>query len=174
MVMFLLPLLLLLGLVHGSLPHGSIVPPFRSLFLHKRITNATFLTGSQFAGTSSSEIEGARAIVEQARKKWSAYKKARFQNPRRNVYTLRPEEPSQAHVRATDNSTASGLLEPEITDEIARAAALLAELSVAEGRYGNTTAAPLQKRANRFWMEKVAHVGTQPYGGDPSYKVYNT
>lgn len=58
---------------------------------------------------------------------------------------------------------------PKITDEIARAAALVAEHDVAFESKNYTT--PLKKRANTFWMADVDHLGTQPYGGNASYQV---
>jgi hypothetical protein len=160
---------LLFGLLHGTSADADRVISPHSALLVKRLSNST--STGLFSNSTNPEIDKARAIVEKARKEWSAYKRARLANPRRNVYKLRPTEPVQARVLATDNSTATEpFLPPEVTDEIAHAAALLAELEVAEGR-SNKTAPVKQKRATRFWMENIDHLGTQPYGGNSSYQV---
>ncbi|KAI0198590.1 pectate lyase superfamily protein-domain-containing protein [Astrocystis sublimbata] len=85
--------------------------------------------------------------------------KARLAKPRRN--TFGPRHGNNKAKRDTD--TSPKLL--KITDEIARAAALVAELDA-------SPAPPLTKRAGTFWMENIAHKGTVPWGNDASYKVF--
>ncbi|KAI0441992.1 pectate lyase superfamily protein-domain-containing protein [Xylaria telfairii] len=89
--------------------------------------------------------------------------KARLENPRRNNFGLKP---GTKITKRADNSPQ--LL--EITDEIARAAALVAELEAEP--VANVTADPLAKRAGTFWMEGLAHKGSVPWGNDASYKVF--
>jgi hypothetical protein len=171
MLIFLIPFLLLFGCIHGSFdPSTPIVSP-ASVHFEKRVTNSSS-TGPSFANSTQSDLERARAIVNEARKEWGVYKKARLQNPRRNVYTLRPEEPIQPKVLATDNSSSIDPFPPKITDEISKAAALLAEWNVAQGSMKmNITSRRLKKRANPFWMQDVDHLGTIPYGANSSYQV---
>ncbi|KAH9206003.1 hypothetical protein DL95DRAFT_416922 [Leptodontidium sp. 2 PMI_412] len=61
----------------------------------------------------------------------------------------------------------------EVTEDIAAAAALVAEIDAAAGFRNGTVLPPLKKRAGEaFWMETISRSGTQPYGGDGSYKVF--
>lgn len=122
---------------------------------------------------SSAEIDNARRIVEEALDKCVKLNMARYENPLRNHYGMRP-----GTVLAARN-TADGDVEPvppllEITDEIADAAALVAEAdALALG--GNITAAASSTRSKRqaasFWMGQIARKGIVPWGNDPSYKV---
>ncbi|KAI8950578.1 pectate lyase superfamily protein-domain-containing protein [Xylaria longipes] len=92
--------------------------------------------------------------------------KARLANPRRNNFGLKP-----GTMTSKRDDTSPKLL--EITDEIARAAALVAELEtdpVSNATFDTPT--PLAKRAGTFWMESIAHKGTVPWGNDASYKVF--
>ncbi|KAI0466139.1 glycoside hydrolase family 55 protein [Xylaria cf. heliscus] len=112
---------------------------------------------------SSSDIEAAREIVKDAIAKMTELNKARLANPRRNNFQLKPGTKT---AKRDDNSPK--LL--EITDEISRAAALVAEIEASP--VSNGTSAPIAKRAGTFWMENIAHKGTVPWGNDASYKVF--
>ncbi|KAI0402848.1 pectate lyase superfamily protein-domain-containing protein [Xylaria palmicola] len=93
--------------------------------------------------------------------------KARLAKPSRNNFRLKPGTRAAKRV----NDPRPKLL--EVTDEMARAAALLAELDA--DRISNATlptAAPAGKRAGPFWMEGIARRGTVPWGNDASYKVF--
>jgi hypothetical protein len=57
-----------------------------------------------------------------------------------------------------------------ITDEIAEAAALVAEAD-AIGRAGNVTKRTVAA-SGTFWMGSIARKGTVPWGDDPGYKVF--
>jgi hypothetical protein len=170
MLTYLLSILLVFGVTHGTFDPGPplLLPP--SIHFDKRVTNGS-LSIPSLTNSTQSELQRAKDIVDQARKEWSAYKKAHLENPRRNVYTLRPEESVQGPVAMTDNGTIVETFPPPITDEISTAAAFLAEWNAAEG-ISNMTTQPLKKRAGTFWMENVDHLGTQPYGGNASYKVH--
>ncbi|KAI0457369.1 pectate lyase superfamily protein-domain-containing protein [Xylaria acuta] len=92
--------------------------------------------------------------------------KARLAKPQRNSFGLKPGTKTSKR-----DDTSPKLL--EITDEIARAAALVAELdadSVSNATLSSPT--PVAKRAGTFWMEGIAHKGTVPWGNDASYKVF--
>ncbi|KAI1452083.1 glycoside hydrolase family 55 protein [Annulohypoxylon moriforme] len=123
---------------------------------------------------SAQDLENARSIVEDAITKSSKLNAARLANPLRNSYGLKP-----GTVIGASGVTAQGLVGNttstvppllEITDEIAEAAALLAESDATEAA-GNVT-----KRAvaasGTFWMEGLARKGTVPWGDDPDYKVF--
>jgi hypothetical protein len=112
---------------------------------------------------SSGDIEAARRIVKDAIAKMTELNKARLAKPTRNNFRLKPGTKS----RKRDDEAPPPLL--EITDEIARAAALVAEVDVDPSL--NTTLPPVAKRAGTFWMESIAHKGTVPWGNDASYKV---
>lgn len=54
----------------------------------------------------------------------------------------------------------------DITPELSRAAALVAEAEAA----GKNSSAILNKRGT-FWMQDIERRGTSPWGSDPDYKV---
>jgi hypothetical protein len=134
--------------------------------------NATVSTAS-FGTVSSDEIADARRIIDHQLKLWGQYNKARFETPLRNRYTLKPESVPNLQTRAINI--------PELTPEITRAAALLAEVEVAprfmsnEKGSSNITysirATSSAAKMAPFWMEQIPRVGSQPYGNDPSYQV---
>jgi hypothetical protein len=168
MLIFLLPYILLFRHIHGAIDPRSSQP---SSSFNNRVANSS-LPDAPFAN-STSELETARLIVKEAQKEWSVWKKARYANPRRNVYSLRPEEPVEAKMLATDNSTSIPPAGPEITEKIARAAALLAEhkAALAQNNATRVNRTRVEAQDNRFWMENIDHLGTQPYGGNTSYPV---
>ncbi|KAI0912764.1 pectate lyase superfamily protein-domain-containing protein [Ustulina deusta] len=91
--------------------------------------------------------------------------KARLAKPNRDNFRLKRGTKTSKR----DNGTGPKLL--EITDEMARAAALLAELGV-DPVSNSTFRTPtsIEKRAGTFWMESIAHKGTVAWGNDASYK----
>ncbi|KAI0097347.1 glycoside hydrolase family 55 protein [Nemania sp. FL0031] len=118
---------------------------------------------------SPQALEQARKIVQDAINESSKRNKARLANPPRNKYTLKPGTTLAKNRATTVNATTPPPL-LTITDEIAEAAALVAEAD-AVARAGNAT-----KRAvaasGTFWMGSIARKGTVPWGDDPNYKVF--
>ncbi|OTA63183.1 glycoside hydrolase family 55 protein [Hypoxylon sp. EC38] len=124
---------------------------------------------------SVQDIENARSIVEDAIAKSSKLNAARLANPLRNKYGLKPGTVigtssviSQGIMGNITSTTPPPLL--EITDEIAEAAALVAEADATE-ESGNMTKRAVAS-SGTFWMEGLARKGTVPWGDDPSYKVF--
>lgn len=89
-------------------------------------------------------------------------KKARLAKPSPNNFKLKPG--TKVSRRDDDVPPPPPLL--EVTEGIARAAALVAEIDT--HLTANTTHS---KRAGTFWMQGLAHKGTVPWGNDASYKV---
>ncbi len=115
---------------------------------------------------TTNDIAAARAIVDDAIGRMAVLNAARQANPVRNHYRLRPgTRVGKRNADADDMAPPPPLL--EITDEIAHAAALLAELEAAQQ---NTTELP-QKRAGAYWMEGLVRKGSVPWGDDSGYKV---
>jgi hypothetical protein len=118
----------------------------------------------------------ANAIAESARRN-----EARYLKPARNTYRLKPgtvvgDATTQQHqsrrrgrsVRR-DEETPPPLL--AITDEIAQAAALVAEAEADDAvRSGNLTRR--QAPTSTFWMENLARKGTVPWGDNSTYAVF--
>ena len=97
--------------------------------------------------------------------------KARLAKPSRNNFKL---QPGTKVSRRDENAPPPPAPLLDITDDIARAAALIAELDT--DPVSNTTldarrAVLNSKRAGAFWMEGIARKGTVPWGNDGSYKV---
>ncbi|KAK1966745.1 pectin lyase-like protein [Colletotrichum sublineola] len=129
---------------------------------------------------SLTDIERARSIVANAIAASAKLNKARLASPLRNQYRLKPgtiigeTTVNKRHHARRDDSPLLPLL--EITDEIAWAAALLAEADteVPEG----SVEAPSRNFTRRaaasgsYWMESIARKGTVPWANDPSYTVF--
>ncbi|KAL2131840.1 hypothetical protein VTI74DRAFT_4554 [Chaetomium olivicolor] len=96
--------------------------------------------------------------------------KARLAKPASNNFKLKPG--TKVSKRDDDAPPPPPLL--DITDEIARAAALVAEVdtALAWNTTPNSHLALNSKRAGTFWMEGITHKGTVPWGKDASYKVF--
>ncbi len=120
---------------------------------------------------NSSDIENARSIVAQAKAEAAKLNGARFAQPLRNVYGLAPGD-RNTKTLATGNSSLNAGVTPllQITPEIAKAAALVAEAN-GVAKYQNVT-----KRAaaatGTYWMQDLARKGTVPWGDDASYVVF--
>jgi hypothetical protein len=114
---------------------------------------------------SLDDIETARRIVSDAIAEMTKLNKARLAAPSRNNYKLKPGSKVS---KRNDEVLSPPLL--TITDQIAQAAALVAEV---DAKNTSNTGAndPVEKRAGTFWMESIAHKGTVPWGDDSSYKV---
>ncbi|KAK4186215.1 putative LysM domain-containing protein [Podospora australis] len=117
--------------------------------------------------TSTADIQAARQIVKNAIAKMTELNKARLAHPAPNNFKLKPG--SKVLKRDEDAPPAPPLL--DITDEIARAAALVAEVDTDLATFNTTSNVPT-KRAGAFWMEGIARKGTVPWGKDSSYKVF--
>ncbi|KAH8648707.1 pectate lyase superfamily protein-domain-containing protein [Xylariales sp. PMI_506] len=129
-------------------------------------------------GISADVVSNARAVVAEALKQATASNKERWENPQRNVWTANPVSSSHARRDASPNYY-------NVTTDVAAAAALLAEIDAA-AEYKNGTLykdysrfdshinkrQPLEERATGYWMAGLDNLGTQPFGGDPSYKVF--
>lgn len=122
---------------------------------------------------TAADLEKARAIVNSALGEAAARNKARLDNPSRNKYTLKPGTQAGGSVvkrsgTKETESDAPPLL--EITQEIADAAALLAE---ADAYAKANRSAPLPRIAKRaaYWMEDIARKGSWPFKNDDDYQV---
>ncbi|KAG2016773.1 hypothetical protein GB937_005974 [Aspergillus fischeri] len=114
---------------------------------------------------TSSEIATARQIVREAVAEMTKLNQARLARPSRNNYSMKP---GTKLGKRDDVAAPPPLL--NITDQIARAAALVAELEAggsAGGKY-----IKLYRRAGTFWMEGIERKGAIPWGDNPDYKVF--
>lgn len=127
-------------------------------------------------------IEQARKLVAEGHKKMADANKARVSNVRRNNYSLKPGSLAS---RAIDEVDTTSFV---VTDELAAAAALVAEADAAEKLKNGTlqtdysefmgtgsfdTRDTSNKRGGEsWWMANLDNLGTQPFGGDNSYKVF--
>ncbi|KAK4102737.1 glycoside hydrolase family 55 protein [Parathielavia hyrcaniae] len=115
----------------------------------------------------------ARAIVKNAIVESARRNEARYKNPLRNQYRLKPgtviegETAAERRRRQAGEEAAPPLL--YITDEIAAAAALVAEAD-AVTTFGNTTRR--QAPSGSFWMGSIARKGVVPWGDDSTYAVF--
>ncbi len=115
------------------------------------------------ANASAADIKTARAMIEDAIAKMTKLNKARLDKPARNNYKLKP---------GTWTSKRSVEKPPpllKITDDLARAAALVAELDARNT--SSSQSKPVEKRAGSFWLGNLDHKGSVPWGDDKSYKV---
>lgn len=102
-------------------------------------------------------------MIEDAIAKMTKLNKARLDKPARNNYKLKP---------GTWTSKRSVEKPPpllKITDDLARAAALVAELDARNT--SSSQSKPVEKRAGSFWLGNLDHKGSVPWGDDKSYKV---
>lgn len=117
---------------------------------------------------SATDIETAKAMVSQAIAEMTKLNKARLEHPARTRFQLKPGTKIGDRKRA-DTDAPPPLL--KINDDLARAAALVAELD-AKQKSGNGSAHSAEKRGGSFWMGNIDHKGSVPWGDDSSYKVY--
>jgi hypothetical protein len=137
----------------------------------RQASNSSIEIPPLLANATQSDIEKARAIVDAAIQQAGVLNQARYDNPMRNNYNLKPGTKLS---KRQDNTPP--LL--NVTDEIQMAAALVAEADAyAESQNGTLG---LRKRApsatntgGTFWMGQIAHVGGWPWGNNPSnYTVF--
>ena len=137
-----------------TLPFGSM-PRARNL-------DGTYATPLLKRATAH-DLQAARETVKKAQAEADRLNKARVANPLRNKYSLKPG----TVVGASSNTTARfrrpaardttveatpPLL--EITDEIAAAAALVAEAEASAGSFNGTSKRRIAARSGTFWMEQ--------------------
>ncbi|KAL4884771.1 pectin lyase fold/virulence factor [Aspergillus karnatakaensis] len=108
-------------------------------------------------------LDEAREIVKIAIASMARLNKARLDNPIRATSKLR------RRANIADENSPPPLL--HITEEIAHAAALVAEADMAASLANGSSS--LVKRADgTFWMKDIRRQGTVPWGNDPNYKVF--
>jgi hypothetical protein len=147
---------------------------------HPAFSNIT-ASLNKHSNTTQVAIARARAIVADAIKQGTVANKARFDNPQRNIYILKPSGAANARRDVPPSFM--------ITPDIAAAAALVAEVDAAV-EYKNGTLyrdyshveklrrrhwleEPLEKRqSGSYWMGSLDNLGTQPFGGNASYRVF--
>ncbi|KUJ07893.1 pectin lyase-like protein [Mollisia scopiformis] len=159
-------LVLLSGTIEAAVRNSSTNTLLhRGPYQSKRVANVssssdTTFNTSSFQGVSQSQLANAYVIVDNAVTEWSVYKKVRFENPKHNIYTLKGATAPESNADV-----------PVITEEVAAAAALVAEVEVAQNG-GNTTKPMRKGQSGSFWMEDIERFGSQPYGGNSSYPVF--
>lgn len=146
---------------------------------HTSATNSSLSVSINKHGNRTQQsISDARGIVAAAISEAATLNKARIQNPRHNQYTTKPTN-SRKSRRQDDVPTLT------ITPEISAAAAIIAEVEAATAVKNDTqqtvnysaitsfrNRGKVHKRATgNFWMENIDHLGTQPFGGNSSYKA---
>jgi hypothetical protein len=121
---------------------------------------------------TSQQLQDARTVVEQALAESSKLNQARLAKPLRNTYGLRPGTVVGGSIvpNATTNPNQDVTPLLQITDQIAEAAALVAEAD-AVATTGNATKRAVAA-AGTYWMEALARKGTVPWGDDPAYVVF--
>ncbi|KAL0934896.1 LysM domain-containing protein [Colletotrichum truncatum] len=138
-------------------------------------------TAPLLRNATQTDLNKAVALVEAAINESARRNEARYANPARNVYRLKPGTvPGGAGARLADPGSEGPPPPPpllEITPELAAAAALVAEAEALQAELGTgngttPTRRRMRKRAGTFWMEHIARRGTVPLGDDPSYKVF--
>lgn len=161
-----------------DLSHDTTAP------LLKRVTNMTLTTNTTLSKATThatnSTLEHARQIVDKAIAESGLRNQARYEQPARNVHRLKPgtvvggttmqrRRDSVATQKDAEDSAPPPLL--DITDEIAHAAALVAEAEA----YNSARAGNLTRRlapAGTFWMEGLARKGSVPWGDNSTYAVF--
>lgn len=123
---------------------------------------------------SPSALQKARAIVEKALAESAKLNAARLAKPMRNNYSLKPGTvigdttvPQRLRHRA-DATGVTALL--NITDEIADAAALVAEADATSQGMNATKRAVAA--AGTYWMGSLDRKGTVPWGDNSSYVIF--
>ena len=162
---------------HGSMSHMH-VPIKRQTGSSNAsdVSIAPLLTNSSIA-----DVEKARRIVEEAIVESSKRNQARLLNPLRNNYGLKPGTYTGTENMEilstegegegfTNDDAVVALL--EISDDLAAAAALVAEADAAELPGNLTKRAMIPRATGTYWMESIKRMGTVPWGDDAAYAVY--
>jgi hypothetical protein len=124
------------------------------------------------ANATQTDIETARALVKTALQQVANHNKARLDKPLRNNYQLKPgTKTTKMHRR--DDEAGYGPPLYNITDEIAAAAALIAEVDTYEDAKSSGTLrrrwgrmVEKRNRASKFWLGNTKHVGSWPFGNN--------
>ena len=142
--------------VPRHIPQSDVAP------LAKRVAAADLSRAQNIVST---------AVADSARRNG-----LRLARPLRNIYGLQPGsgpvdsvstyKRSNGAKAASDNSGVVPLL--RVTDEIANAAALVAEVQAR----GNSTRKRAAAATGTYWMQGLARKGTVPWGDDSSYIVF--
>ncbi|EGO56022.1 hypothetical protein NEUTE1DRAFT_117997 [Neurospora tetrasperma FGSC 2508] len=123
------------------------------------------------------DLEAARNIVKKALADSSRLNKARVARPLRNKYSLKPGTMvGGGGVVGKQNIAYRGIDQDvppllDITDEIAAAAALVAEAD-SLGGWKNVTKRAATTSAGTYWMQSLARKGTVPWGDEPDYAIF--
>ncbi|KAJ6263642.1 Glucan 1,3-beta-glucosidase [Drechslerella dactyloides] len=148
-------------LATASRPYGPVVA--------ERAAANLLTADSRVKNATTQEIESARALIKDAQEKAAVYNRNRLDHPFR---TLSP----RLVKRQTQSSDAAAPPRPfKVTDTIAKAAALLAEVdaAAAAAHRNGTEANHLFKRGSpSWWMGNKQHRGSWPWGDDPSFQVF--
>ncbi|CAK7231571.1 hypothetical protein SEUCBS140593_007970 [Sporothrix eucalyptigena] len=144
------------AVLHPSLPAWKLNA--RGTAIPLRLLNAT-----------DTDILQAQAIVDQALAEASILNAARVAHPRRNNYNASP------YTTLTKKSSFGSPPSPpppllQITEQIAAAAALVAELDAVNSNATRYVAQ--KKRGAPFWMESIARIGTSPWSTIPDFQVF--
>ncbi|KAM0272162.1 hypothetical protein ACHAQH_008839 [Verticillium albo-atrum] len=129
---------------------------------------------ARLQNVTEADLRQAREIVEEAIEEAAALNQKRFDNPRRNRYQL--QDGTKIFGRDERGVETPPLL--TITDEIAEAAALVAEADVfGEDLVLNgtmpTPGVKETRQSSDFWMETIKRRGSWPWGKNPpEFKVF--
>jgi hypothetical protein len=155
-----------------SLDIRNPIPSLASRQAHVNTTGSVYAP-PRLRNATAADIEKARAIVNSALSEAAARNKARLANPSRNKYNLKPGTATgEAAVKRSGVETLDSDPPPllDITQEIADAAALLAEADAYAKVNGSAPSPTLRKRAG-FWMEDISRKGSWPFKNDGGYQV---
>lgn len=133
--------------------------------LHSRAENFPVL----LRNVTEPQLRKAREIVEKAVEEAAVRNRKRLDNPLRNNYKL------QDGTKIYSREEAPALL--SITDEIADAAALVAEAEAFGDKFqltnGSTIVQHETRQSKDFWLENMKHQGAWPWGKNKSdFKVF--
>jgi hypothetical protein len=126
----------------------------------------THVSTRSFRNVAQQEVEQARQLVSESLARFAADSEARYRAPRRRSH------PSEHQNAQTSGKTST----IEITPEMRRAAALVAELDAGNSSSDAVMRPDINIKAQSgggFWLERLEHLGSQPYGPDPGYKVHS-
>lgn len=109
-------------------------------------------------------IDEAREVVRNAITQMTKLNKARLDNPVHDIHRLH----TGANLTRRNDHGYPPLL--QITEEVAHAAALVAEADTAS-KLATGSAALATRAEGTFWMKDIRRQGTVPWGDDAQYKV---
>jgi hypothetical protein len=142
--------------------HGRSAPNLSSPF--SAMNRDQTLKLPTYGIVTDSQLVKAQSLVDEALVRIGRANKHLHDNPRRNTYD---KTPGAAH-----NQRHTELDVPyTVSEELAAAAAMLAEYDARISM--NSTSEPnvFEKRATPFWMESIKHSGSLPFGNDLNYKA---